>query len=482
MKGTQGNPFGMVKAFGMRILVCSALTMAMMSWGCAFHDLRNDYKSLVEKQMEQETARARAEKTAVNKLPDIKDVDHERLGDGYFRQGKLGRAFVQYEKALSLNPKNTRIHYKKGLLFLARGLNKEAITEFQLALKKDPRHARAYEGMGLAFFKSGLPEAAERNFRQALELDSSLWKAHTFLGIIYNHRNLPEAALQEHEAAIMLEPDRKILYNNLGISYALMGKYGEALRAFEKALKAGAANDKIYNNLGIVLSKLGRYEEALEAFRQAGSEAQAYNNLGCVYLHQGEHEKAIRSFEKAVELSPSLYTTANENLKKARNDLASEKSFDLNAQEVRPMRGRGSATNGWKEPVAGNTQFKQKLNLTHDMTELDTEGPVVIPTAKTKKNEGLPVNTLERGRYTVHLATFKEQTKANQYLDKLRKHGLEPFKWEIYLPETGRWYRACVGTFVSLNHARLLANDLEDRGFKPTVVELPGAWTGFQFN
>jgi len=308
----------MRKKMRFRKLFYLALVIGMVNWGCVSLHSRNDYNRLVEKQMEWQMASARAEKRAFDKVPEMTDQDHERLGDAHFQQGKLGRAFVQYERALQLNPDNTQVHYKKGLLFMVEGLTKEAIAEFQEVLKKEPNHSLAYEGMGLALFKSGQSEAAEEHFQKALDLDPSLWKTHTFLGIIYNHQSRFEAALREHKAAIALEPDKGILYNNLGISYALMGQHDDALKAFEYALNAGGSTDKVYNNLALVLSKLGRYEEALEAFKLAGDEAQAYNNLGCVYLQKEDRDKAIRCFEQAIELKPTFYDKASRNLEKAK--------------------------------------------------------------------------------------------------------------------------------------------------------------------
>jgi tetratricopeptide (TPR) repeat protein len=65
-------------------------------------------------------------------------------------------------------------------------------------------------------------------------------------------------------------------------------------------------------------SKIGNYQEALEAFRKGGGEAEAYNNLGCIYLKQKKYKEAIRCFEKAIQLKPTFYTKASENLRKAR--------------------------------------------------------------------------------------------------------------------------------------------------------------------
>ena len=75
---------------------------------------------------------------------------------------------------------------------------------------------------------------------------------------------------------------------------------------------------KVFNNLAVALASLERYDEALDAFVNGGGEAQAYNNLGCIYLQKEKYREAVKCFEKAIELEPSFYAKASDNLKKAR--------------------------------------------------------------------------------------------------------------------------------------------------------------------
>jgi len=170
-------------------------------------------------------------------------------------------------------------------------------------------------------------EDAKKHFQQALKGDPKLWRAHNFLGIIHDYEKRPEAAIGEYQAAIALKPEVGLLYNNLGVSYSLIGEYEKAVAAFKEALKTSTSHRKIYNNLGLVLSVMGKDQEALEAFRRGGNQAQAYNNLACIYLHQGEYDKAIRSFEKAMELAPTFYAKASQNLKKAKTASLNESSL-----------------------------------------------------------------------------------------------------------------------------------------------------------
>ena len=115
-----------------------------------------------------------------------------------------------------------------------------------------------------------------------------------------------------------MRPHEGFLYNNLGVSHMLAGKYKSAIIDFYNALQHNYFNSKVYNNLGLALARAGQYEEALDAFRKGGNEAQAQNNLGCFYLAQDQYGKAVSSFEKAIEVNPTFYIKAKDNLEKAK--------------------------------------------------------------------------------------------------------------------------------------------------------------------
>jgi Flp pilus assembly protein TadD len=236
-------------------------------------------------------------------------------------------AFVQYEKSQKINPDNTRIFYKKGLLSIVGKEYEDAAKEFQEVLGKDPEHPLAHHGLGQAFFQMKKYDEAEKHVLKAIELDASLWKSHNLLGIIYNHKGQHEVAVTAYKAAISLKSDDGLLYNNLGLSYSAAGEYEKAVNTFNKALETESSYSKIYNNLGLALSELGRYQEAFEAFRKGGDEAQAYNNIGCIYLWQGDYVKAKQSLEMAIKLKPNFYNKANENLKKCRTAQLPRPSF-----------------------------------------------------------------------------------------------------------------------------------------------------------
>ena len=256
-------------------------------------------------------------KTPAKKLPEMTGDEYERLGDAFLSKKNLHLAFIQYEKSLKLNPENIRVQYKQGIVLLYAKKNDEAIKQFLTVLEKKPSFALAYEGIGRSYIQKKTYSEAETYFLKALVIDPKLWRTHTFLGYIYDHRKDYHTAISEYKSAISAQPSNGLIYNNLGISYSLAGEYKKAIEAYNKAIELRHREPKVFNNLAMALANLGRYEEALDAFKKAGGEAQAYNNLGCIFLNLRKFNKAEQCFEKAIELKPTFYAKALENMKKA---------------------------------------------------------------------------------------------------------------------------------------------------------------------
>ena len=267
--------------------------------------------------------------------PDMTAEEYESLGNQYLQEGNMDESFVHYIKALQLNPGETRVRYKVGLLFQKKGLPDEALKEFQEILRTDAGHALAYEGAGQAFMQMEKYDEAEKNLQKALQFNPDLWLSHNLLGMIYDRKFRFDDAIAQYEAAIAIKPDQDILLNNLGVSYYLNMEYSKSVETLLKAIETGSnrKNPKIYNNLGLVLGKLGRHKEALKAFKEAGDTAAAYYNVGYIYFLQGRYEKAIAHYEKAIEIKPSFYRSANEKLIKAKKALHNKGSVSSGKDE-----------------------------------------------------------------------------------------------------------------------------------------------------
>jgi tetratricopeptide (TPR) repeat protein len=240
--------------------------------------------------------------------------DYEKLGDAHLQQGQLQTAKEQYEKVLTLEPGKISARYKLAAIYLEKGGYQEAYDQFHAILDYDLDFASAYEGMGRALLKMGKDVEAEQEFHAALLYDAELWTSTNYLGIVADRRYAHKDAIHLYEVALEKKANNPAILNNLGMAYYLDQQYESAARTFQQALQAGGDNGKIANNLGLALAKLGHYDLAYDAYTRGMGPAKAYNNLGVAFLEERQYARASRCFEKAIDMQPTFYEKAKENL------------------------------------------------------------------------------------------------------------------------------------------------------------------------
>ena len=203
------------------IFACLAILVMIGSLGCASsspnrtQSLNQD--SEYRKIMERQKAEMAAEKKISQKIPELNAEGYEKQGDQHFSRGNSDLAFIQYHKALELDPRNLRVRFKMGHLYLEKGMKDEAKKEFQEIILADPTYAPAYEGLGRSYFQSGEFPEAEKNFLKALQLNPSLWQAFNYLGILYDRRGKYDEAISQYQKAISVQPEFGLLDLVVGV-------------------------------------------------------------------------------------------------------------------------------------------------------------------------------------------------------------------------------------------------------------------------
>ncbi|HXH13865.1 MAG TPA: tetratricopeptide repeat protein [Alphaproteobacteria bacterium] len=444
--------------------------ISLVGGGCASNNtpqaLMGEYKKILERQK----AGMAFEDDVTQKLPEMTAAEYERLGDTYLRQGNINMAYLQYDKALRMEPQQVRVRYKVGLLFLRRGSPDEALKEFQAILQHDTTFALAYEGIGQVLLQKANYDEAELYFRHALALSPELWQCHNFLGILYDRQQRFDEAIAEYRAALALQPAQGFLLNNLGMSYYLKGDYEGAVQAFMEALRTAPAQNRIHNNLGLALAKLGRYDAALEAFKNAGDDAKAYNNLGMIYLGEKRYQEAIAAFEKAVQLSPSYYAKANENLKVAKQALAEAASVSMiprwgptSPSPSAPLANREPSTSERQPPNPRPTTSDRRSEIKH--TSPATEAALSIQV------------TDASGSYTVQVHSFRTQAKVDRVVSHYRQRGYHAFS----APQQGsegepRWQRIFIGRFATKTDAEAFGRHVSLGERLTDFLVVRGSW------
>lgn len=253
-------------------------------------------------------------KASVDLSQEMTQAEYEQLGDAHFYQGDFQMAKVQYEKVLEMEPERIAPRYKLAVIYLEKGLAQSAYDQFHEILDYELNFAPAYEGMGRALLKMEKDDQAEQEFQAALLYDPELWTSTNYLGIVADRRHAHKDAIHFYQVALEKKENNSAILNNLGMAYYLDQQYENAVEAFQQALQSGGNNKKIANNLGMALTKLGHFDLAFDAYSRGMDAARAYNNIGVAFLAKGNFAKASRCFEKAIEIQPTFYEKAKENL------------------------------------------------------------------------------------------------------------------------------------------------------------------------
>ena len=88
----------------------------------------------------------------------------------YRQNGDLGLAITDYDEAIALDPKPAAPYRERGRALIAKGDLDRAILSYSTAVRLDPRDAQARVDRGLAFLARGQADDARADFEAALTL------------------------------------------------------------------------------------------------------------------------------------------------------------------------------------------------------------------------------------------------------------------------------------------------------------------------
>ena len=136
-------------------------------------------------------------------------------GTGFFKSSMLTDFWgnVRPVKDLAVS------HYKLGRFYQQRAQHGKAVIEFNRAVDVDPEHVNAYNALGVAYGALHEYENAENAFRKAITLDPERAYLHNNLGYSYLCQKNFEAAVACLEKAADLD-DKSRIKNNLELARA----------------------------------------------------------------------------------------------------------------------------------------------------------------------------------------------------------------------------------------------------------------------
>ena len=174
-----------------------------------------------------------------------------------------GIAWVPYEPDLAL------WHWRKGLLWRAKGEPERARAEFQTAVEADPNDFEARLSFAESLAAAGRFEPAVAEYRAALVLDPESITVHNNLARILATGGDLDTAIGHWNVALELDPERVSVLNNLAYALATHGDPARrdpqrAVELAERAVELAGPDPRLRATLSVAYRAAGRAADAEE--------------------------------------------------------------------------------------------------------------------------------------------------------------------------------------------------------------------------
>ena len=224
-------------------------------------------------------------------------------------------AFLDLTKSISIYPKYSKAHFKKGYVFLLENKYKESINEFDIAIKLSGDVLKYHFHKGMALDKLGNCYEALKCFDTCLSLnendiESKFNKAlcllklndykqalNIFVGFINNNN--------EHN--FQNNPNLKLtdVYYNIGFCYYHMFKEKIALTYFDKCTEINKDYFDAYIQKGNCYYNLELYDKAINEFNKVTQSdlmnTESYYIKGKCYMELKKYSEAINQFKLCIQ-------------------------------------------------------------------------------------------------------------------------------------------------------------------------------------
>ena len=158
------------------------------------------------------------------------------LGVEYTRQGESKKAMNCFRSAEKINPKNYKVYYNSGLLFLKINQNQKAVLELNKCLQLY-NYTKAYTARGTAYLQMGDWPKALADFNTSIRMDSLQFKPWLLLADCHHHLNQLPQAEREYTKALSINPYSDEVYFKRGLCLAKQNQLQRGLLDIQKAIE-----------------------------------------------------------------------------------------------------------------------------------------------------------------------------------------------------------------------------------------------------
>lgn len=225
-------------------------------------------------------------------------------------KGDFEGAIADYDIAIKLAPNAFGIekaYNNRGIAYQFKGDHIRAFNEFDKAISINPKYASPYNGRGVIFERRGKLDLALADFNKALELNPLLTPAYSGRAGVEFQKGQLDLALADYNKAIELDPDGASPYLRRGVVQGMRNKWEFAVADFKRAFELQQMADFLMGGIiSIAIFDLDKYLIANP------KSARAYAARGFINLLRRKDPDAEKDFERSFRLEPALKKTLDE--------------------------------------------------------------------------------------------------------------------------------------------------------------------------
>jgi len=251
----------------------------------------------------------RAQLAAEPNRPDLRAL----LGETLEALGDASGAMAEYERAIRGPGDVHRALIDRGQLLVRQGRFDDGRKDFDRALSLNPRDVEALAARGHSWVVQGKGKkapAALADFNAALAIKPDDSTALNDRGDFYLAQLKPELALADFNKALATDPKDDVILFNRGQTYKQLNRYDAALRDFNAVLRLTpgdpqtlAAKADTYRQLGDLMLARDFYDAALKGDPRNAS---AWEARGEIRAALGDGPGADADKAQARKLDPSI--------------------------------------------------------------------------------------------------------------------------------------------------------------------------------
>jgi protein O-mannosyl-transferase len=178
----------------------------------------------------------------IEKYPDRTIIPYTNRGISYTTLGEWDNAITDFNKVISIDPKNAGVYLDRGFVYGFLGQPEDAIADFSRSLEIDPENARAYQNRGVAYGNSGHTDKAIADFNKAIGIDPRYVAAYSNLGLMYLEQKKFDTAIEISLKGLKIDQNVAELHNNIGNCLIEKGEDDKAIDEFLKSIMINGAD------------------------------------------------------------------------------------------------------------------------------------------------------------------------------------------------------------------------------------------------